>query len=75
MANRYKPLPAQVRTAQLADAALARHLNWQKWPPARLLACLFSADAATDIASRVEPNSVLAELYRHCVATRSPNEQ
>jgi hypothetical protein len=75
MANRNKLLPAQVRTAQLADAALARHLAWQKWPPARLLAYLFSANSAADIATYAEPHSVLAELYRHCVATRSPNEQ
>jgi hypothetical protein len=75
MANRNKPLSAQVRTAQLADAALARHLNWQKWPLARQLSFLFSANAATEIAARVEPHSVLAELYRHCVATRSANEQ
>jgi hypothetical protein len=75
MANRNKPIPAQVRTAQRADAALARHLNWQKWPLARQLAYLFSAEAATGIATRVEPHSVLAELYRHCVATRSSNEQ
>lgn len=75
MANRNKPLPAQVRTAQLADAALARHLNWQKWPLARQLDYLFSADAATDIATRAEPHSVLAALHRHCVATRSTNEQ
>ena len=75
MANRNKPIPAQVRTAQLADAALARHLNWQKWPLARQLAYLFSADGSTEIGAHVEPHSVLAELYRHCVATRSANEQ
>lgn len=75
MANRNKPLSAQLRTAQRADAALARHLNWQKWPLARQLAYLFSAEAAAGIAARVEPHSVLAELYQHCVATRSASQQ
>ena len=75
MANRNKPLSAQARTALRATAALAQHLPWQKWPPARQVTFLFSPDAAQIIGAQAEPHSALAQLHRHCVATRSGEEQ
>jgi hypothetical protein len=64
MANRHKPLPARVRTAQAADAALAQHLSWHKWPLARQLDFIFSAEAPAYIGSRIETGTALAELYQ-----------
>ncbi|RZK48728.1 MAG: hypothetical protein EOO59_16695, partial [Hymenobacter sp.] len=75
MANRNKVLPYRLRVAQEADAVLARHPGWEKWPLTRQLAHVFSASGAADIAARAEPHSVLAELHRQCVASRSANEQ
>lgn len=75
MANRNKPLSAQSRTALRAAAALAQHLPWQKWPPARRVAFIFSPNAAQVIGAQAEPHSALAQLHRHCVATRTSNEQ
>ncbi|WP_223649051.1 PcfJ domain-containing protein [Hymenobacter psoromatis] len=75
MANRNKPLSPQARTALLAATALAQHLPWQKWPPARQLSFIFSANAAQVIGVQAEPHSALAQLHRHCVATRPADEQ
>ena len=75
MANRHKLLPARVRTAQAADAALARHLGWEKWPLARQLAYIFSPEGNTNFLARVEPHSVLAELHQWCVAGPTADER
>ena len=75
MANRNKPIPARVRTAQAADAALAQHLRWQKWPLARQLDYVFSGEAATHLGPRLAPGTLLAELYQWCVADWSHHEQ
>ena len=75
MANRNKPLAAHLRIAQAADAALARHLSWHKWPLARQLDYIFSGAAAPDIGTGIELHSVLAELHQWCVAGWSPGEQ
>lgn len=64
MANRHKPLPAHVRVARAADAALARHLGWEKWPLARQLAYIFSPEGNTTFLTRVEAHSVLGELHQ-----------
>lgn len=75
MANRNKPLAAHVRIAQAADAALAQHLGWQKWPLARQLDYVFSGEIEPHIGSRIELHSVLAELHQWCAAGWSASEQ
>lgn len=75
MANRNKPLSAQALSAERAVAALARHLNWQKWAPAQQIEYLFAPNAASKLAGGVGPHSALAQLHLHCVASRTVAER
>jgi hypothetical protein len=75
MANRTKPLSAQALQLEQAVAALARHLSWHKWPPARQLDYLFTPGIGPELYSRVAPTDALAQLHQHCVAGRSVAER
>jgi hypothetical protein len=75
MANRNKPLSTQALQAEQAMAALARHLNWHKWPPARQLDYLFTPGIGPELYSRVAPTDMLAQLHQHCVAGRTVAER
>lgn len=75
MANRNKPLSAHALQTEQAVAALARHLSWHKWPPARQLDYLFTPGIGPELYSRVAPADMLAQLHQHCVAGRTVAER
>lgn len=75
MANRNKPISAQAYATERAAAALARHLNWQKWTPVRQIDYLFTPGAGPELYHRAAPNDALVQLHLHCVASRTAAER
>lgn len=71
MANRNKPISAEAYRWQEAGVALARHIDWRKWPQTKQVEYLFSCPSPHELYARLGVNSTLAQLYAACLTGRT----
>ncbi|MFD1469629.1 PcfJ domain-containing protein [Hymenobacter caeli] len=75
MSNRNKPISAGAARTQRALIVLTGHANWRNWSPVRQIEFIFSAESTPDFYAQFARNSLLSELYAHCVAGRPADAQ
>ncbi|WP_426491585.1 PcfJ domain-containing protein [Hymenobacter sp. 102] len=75
MANRNKPLSVEAQTARRAAAVLANRPAGHKWSIARQIDFICTCRSVAEVHARLEPDTVAARLYGHCLHGRTAAEQ